>query len=148
MKALRERIEAFLPDARTPRGGTSTSPAWEAPFANEPAEAYRSAPEAVRAVLDHRLWADTTQRLLEARMRAEPKDALALAEEAERPAPRSSRGGRRLLEQALAAATDDLGALRRGDVERLATMYREKLGSPKKPGSSRGDGSTTSARTG
>ena len=130
LKALRERIESFLPDARTPRGGAVDLARWEVPYADDPAEAYRSAPEAVRAALDRRLWADTVQSLLEAQMRDEPKNALALAEEADsllsdRPAVVAG-----FLERALAAATNDPGALRRGDVEKLATLYRDKLGNP------------------
>ena len=130
LKALRERIESFLPDARTPRGEDADLARWEAPYANDPAEAYRSAPEAVRAALDHRLWADTTQRLLEAQMRAEPKDALALAEEASSLLPDRPAVVAGFYEKALAAATNDPGSLRQGDVEKLATLYREKLGKP------------------
>ena len=130
LKALRERIESFLPDARKPGGGDVDLARWEAPYANDPAEAYRSAPEAVRAALDRRLWADTTQRLLEARMRAEPKKALALAEEADAQLPDRPAVVAGFFEEALAAATKDPGALRQADVEKLATLYREKLGKP------------------
>ncbi|MEJ7637433.1 MAG: hypothetical protein WKF75_05425 [Singulisphaera sp.] len=130
LKALRDRIETFLPDARTPRGGDGVLAKWEAPYANDPAGAYRSAPEEVRAALDRRLWADTTQRLLEVQMRGEPKNTLALAEEAGSRLPDRPAVVAGFFEQALVAATNDLGALRRGEVEKLATLYREKLGKP------------------
>lgn len=130
LKALRDRIETFLPDARTPRGGDGVLAKWEAPYANDPAGAYRSAPEEVRAALDRRLWADTTQRLLEVQMRGEPKNALALAKEAGSRLPDRPAVVAGFFEQALEAATNDLGALRRGEVEKLATMYREELGKP------------------
>ena len=129
LKGLRERIESFLPAARTP-GGEGDLSRWEAPYANDPAEAYRSAPESVRAALDHRLWADATQRLLEARMREEPKNALALAEQASSEIPDRPAVVAGFFDQALTAATTEVGALRRGDVEKFSTLYREKLGRP------------------
>ncbi len=130
LKALRDRIESFLPDARTPKGGEGDLARWEAPYANDPAEAYRSAPEAIRAALDHRLWADATQRLLEEQMRGEPKNALALAEQAGSQLPDRPAVVAGFFEKALAAATNDLAALRRAEVEKFATLYREKLGKP------------------
>ena len=135
LKALRERIESFLTDARTPRGGDADLARWEAPYANDPAEAYRSAPEAVRAALDHRLWADTTQRLLEAQMRDEPKNALALAEEASSLLPDRPAVVAGFYEEALAAATTrpGLATQRRGrearhPVSREARQARRSSG--------------------
>ena len=50
LQVLGERIEAFFPEARTPKGGDVNLSEWEAPLANDPAGAYRAAPQAIRDV--------------------------------------------------------------------------------------------------
>jgi hypothetical protein len=133
LQALVKEIEGFWPKSPAPTAtgeGVADLVAWLEPYAKDPAAAYRAAPEPVRAALDHRLWADATQRLIERRMEAEPGRALELAREAGTSLVDRPEVVRRLLEQGLKEATRDLGALRLEDVKAMARAYGETLHQP------------------
>jgi hypothetical protein len=134
VQSLVADIEAFWPGCRAPLGGNGPNPtdlqAWLTPYARDPAAAYRSAPEPVRAALDHRLWADVIQRLAELRINAEPQRALEYARTAAAALPDRPEPVARLLEQGLKQATENLNVLRQADVEELARVYQETLHRP------------------
>jgi hypothetical protein len=132
LKALVADIEAFWPDApKRPPAGSDAS-AWLAPYADDPAAAIRGAPGPARAVLNHRLWADATERLLEAEAAARPADAMALADRAEATLGDRPEVAARLLDLGLKAAARNLGTLRQREVEELARVYRERLHQPER----------------
>ena len=82
LQTLVKEIEEFWPASTAPTVGSVDLDSWVAPYARDPATTYRIAPEPVRAALDHRLWSDATQRLVERRMAAEPEHAFDLAQAA------------------------------------------------------------------
>jgi hypothetical protein len=128
LRALVDEIASFFPRAARPV--QVDLGAWEGPFAQDPASGYLALSAAARAALDHRLWADATQRLLERRAADAPQDAPRLADQASAQLPDRPLVARRLLDQGLATAARELGSLRRADVEAIARLYREKLGQP------------------
>ena len=147
-EGLCSRIEAFFPKAAVPLAQPSDLGRWETPYANDPAEAYRMAPPAVRQTLDHRLWADTAQRSLELRAAEDPAGALTVAEKAESRLPDRPDLALRLLELGLKSATAELTKLRRAEVESLARVYREKLRATRNRGKDLVTGKAGSMRTG
>lgn len=124
-------IAAFFANSATP---VTTDPAelarWDEPYSKNPAEAYRAAPSPVRNALDHRLWADATQRLLERSAESEPRAALKLAERAASQLPDRPKVAERLFEQGLKTETLQIATLRLGEVKSLAQIYRERLHQP------------------
>jgi tetratricopeptide (TPR) repeat protein len=132
LQTLVREIEDFWPKSPVPPAGEGETDLNSvlARYADDPAGAYREASQPVRAALDHRLWADATQRLVERRMAAEPARALELAEGAAVSLPDRPQVVRCLREQGLLEATRDLGTLRRADVEARARTYRETLQQP------------------
>jgi hypothetical protein len=129
-KALVDDIEAFWPSAAKPTPDAEAS--WLDAYANDPAASYREAPPAARAALDHRLWADAFQHLLEDEAAEAPALALALADQAEARLADRPEVAARLLDRGLKAASADLGALRRREVLDLARAYRERLRQPER----------------
>lgn len=129
---LRTRIEAFFAKAAQPLSQPADLERWEAPYANNPADAYRLAPPDVRRTLDHRLWADAAERALLAQADADPAQSLALAATAESELPDRPLTAAKLLENGLKAATRDLLKLRQAEVESLAKLCREKLHTPER----------------
>lgn len=130
LAALRERIEAFLPKASQPVSDPADLTRWEAPYANDPAEAYRMAPPEVRKTLDHKLWADTSERALLLQAEEDAGQAISLSETAETQLPDRPHVAMRLLELGLKSATANPLKLRQSEVEKLARLYREKLRAP------------------
>jgi tetratricopeptide (TPR) repeat protein len=142
VQSLLKDVQEFWPDSPRPIAGPAQEPgpenrnpeadleAWLTPYARDPAAAYRAAPPPVRAALDHRLWADATQRLAELRMAADPGRALEYAQEAAQALPDRPLVGKRLIGEALKTAMRDIAALRQGDVEALAQVYRGTLRQP------------------
>jgi hypothetical protein len=130
-QALLKDVEELLPRSPQPGDGEGNGradlDAWLAPYALGPDAAYRTAPEPVRAALDHRIWADATQRLAELRMAAEPEHALAIAQDAADALKDRPQVATRLIEQGLKEAERNLATLRQGDVDALARVYRETL---------------------
>jgi len=129
---LVKKIEAFFPDAPQAPTGPPDLAKWEKPYANAPADAYRSASDEGRKALDHRLWADATVQRLNRRAADDPKSVLGLAEEAARLLPDRPEVATSLFEKGLADATGDVGKLRQAEVAALATLYRDKLRQPER----------------
>lgn len=128
---LQTEIAAFFPDPKAPIAADPAELArWDAPYENNPAEAYRSAPEPMRRALDHRLWADTTQRLLERTAEREPTKSLKLGEEATQLLPDRPKVAEQLLEQGLKTETFKLQTLRLSEVKALAKLYETRLHRP------------------
>ena len=131
-----DEIASFFPQAARPV--QVDLGAWEGPVAKDPASGYRAVSAEVRAALEHRLWADATQRLLERLAADAPQDAPRLADQASAQLPDRPLVARRLLDEGLATAARNLGSLRRADVEAMARLYREKLDQPERPGAGPG----------
>lgn len=126
-------INAFLNDSAKPIPTEAAELApWEEPYAKDPAAAYRTAPLAVRKVLNHRLWADVTQRLLERTAELEPHEALKLAERATSELPDRPKVAEQLYELALKTQTLRLATMRLSEVKSLAKIYREQLHQPER----------------
>ena len=134
LKTLQARIESFFPTApKVPGAAVGADLAkWEAPYANAPSSAYRQAPPPVRVALDHRLWADVAQALLEKEGSDDPDKAIELADQAADLLPDRPKVATRLLEDGLQVATRKIGTLRQRDVQALAVLYREKLHQPER----------------
>jgi tetratricopeptide (TPR) repeat protein len=133
LRALIADVARFFPRAAAPTGAVPPDLAkWEAPYAAHPADGYRAAPAEVRTALDHRLWADATERLLQRQASNDPKKALALADQASAQLPDRPEVAETLTELGLGTSADDLGSLRLGDVESLAKLYRERLKEPQR----------------
>jgi hypothetical protein len=132
LQSLVREIEDFWPKSPAPVTGEGEAglEAWLPAYGKDPSAAYRAAPESARQALDHRLWADAAQRLVERRMADEPGRAPELAREAAATLGDRPQVVMRLREQGLKEATRDLGALRQGDVEAMARIYRETLNQP------------------
>jgi hypothetical protein len=130
LQTLVKEIEEFWPASPAPTVGGVELDTWLAPYSHDPATTYRLASEPVRAALDHRLWSDATQRLVERRMAAEPEHALKLAQGAATALRDRPLVVKHLLEQGVKEAARNLGALRQGDVVELARVYREDLQQP------------------
>ncbi|SIN80487.1 hypothetical protein SAMN05444166_0969 [Singulisphaera sp. GP187] len=121
-------LTAFFADSAAPVTTEATELAtWEGPYAKDPADAYRTAPVTVRKALDHRLWADATQRLLERTAELAPQESLTLAERATRQLPDRPKVAERLYEQGLKTKTGQLATLRLSEVKSLAKLYSEQL---------------------
>jgi hypothetical protein len=132
LKALRARVEEFLPGAASVPASSPDLTRRDQAYRIDPADAYRTAPPDARAALDHRLWADVTQQYLERAAVEDPKSLMTLSEEAARLLPDRPALARRLLEQGVTAAAADVGSLRQSEVEALAKHYRESLQEPEK----------------
>jgi hypothetical protein len=130
LEALVKDIEEFFPASAAPPAGDVDLARWMEPYGNDPAGTYRIATEPVRAALDHRLWADATQLLLERRIAAEPQRGLELAQAAAGPLRDRPQVVQRLIEQAVRESSRDLTALRQADALELARVYREVLHQP------------------
>jgi tetratricopeptide (TPR) repeat protein len=133
-KAVVTRIEAFFPGASRPvppeqEGDLAR---WEAPYAKDPAAAYRASNARARSALDHRLWADAVQRSIEKQAAENPKEMLNLAEDASKRLPDRPSLATKLLERGLGAESRSVGELRLSEVDSLATLYRERLKQPEK----------------
>ena len=133
LKTLLTRIEAFFPKAATPLEHPIDLSAWQDSYKSAPADAYRLARVEVRAGLTRRLWADTAQLWLERQAGdADPKGLIRLAEDAANLLPDRPALTTAILEKGLGRAAENVGALRRAEVQELAELYRVKLNQPEK----------------
>ena len=131
LSALIGRVEAFFPDAKNPVKSVAADLArWERPYAQDPADAYRSASEPARRVFDHRLRADAVQKQIERKAADRPGSEITLAEEAAERLPDRPQLASGLLEKGLGRAEKDVGSLRQSEVELLSAMIKDKLGQP------------------
>lgn len=132
LKTWSDRIEAFLPGSSRPPDGPADLSGWEKAYRNSPDDAYRKAPPADRRALDHALWADAAQKLLERRAADDPRSLLDLADEASRLLPDRPSVAGKFLQKGLEVAAADVGALRQSEVDKLAKLYRDSLHQPDK----------------
>jgi hypothetical protein len=131
VKSVAAEIESFFPGAAKDRAaGKAELGRWQARYADDPADAYRSAPAEIRKALDRRLWADARQRLVEGEPTADLTAALALADKAADELPERRDVPDRLVERAATAARRELVTMRQDDVRRLAEVYRVRLRRP------------------
>lgn len=132
LQTLRARIETFFPTASQVPGNPSDAPGSENANPQAPDESYRKAGPEGRRALDHRLWADATQQLLERRAADDPKSMVDLAGEATRLLPDRPAVAATFLEKGVEGAAADVGALRQSEVDTLARLYRDSLHQPEK----------------
>jgi tetratricopeptide (TPR) repeat protein len=132
LKALRKSVVTFLPNAAKPSFAHVDLAKWNTLYATDPGAADRQAPEYVRAALDHRLWADITQALLERQAADDPTKAIDLADQASAQLPDRPEVAAKLLEEGLKVATREIGTLRQRDVEALAALYRDRMHQPER----------------
>lgn len=123
---LAQELLPLLPGASEPHPGP-IPPDWLAPYQNDPYRAYLRAPAAARQALDRQLWADLVERSLSLRAEASPREATALAREAQKRLPDRPGLTASLLEKGLNAAAQDVTTLRRTEVMELAQAY-DKMG--------------------
>ncbi len=128
---LRGEVLYFFPAAPTDRASAKVDiERWLIPYANDPDNAYRTAPPAARQALDRRLWADVMEQIhlheptadLQA---AADRVSILAAELPEKPDLPN-----RLLKSAVAKARENLGGLRLADARRLADLLRDTLHEP------------------
>ena len=129
---LVSKIEAFFPSAPKPTANAPDLAKWEKAYNANPADGYRAADPATRLALDHRLWADATQKRLQKRAADDPKSILSLAEDASRLLPDRPQFAAGLVEKGLSDAEGDVGKLRQAEVDSLAATYRDQLHQPER----------------
>lgn len=132
LQATLEKVSAFFPAAREPAAGAVDLSRWEKPYTNDAAAAYRAAGPAARTGLDRRLWADVVQQIIERTAAEDPSRLLSLAEDAAARLPERPQVASALLERGLANSSKNAGTMRQGEVDALAQLYRERLGSPER----------------
>ncbi len=131
LRAVAAEIDSFFPSAGRDRESSKVSlQRWEARYADDPASAYREAPEAIRKAMDRRLWADVRARILEATPFADLPAAIGIADQAAEQLPERGDLPAKLLEKGGAAVRRDLGTLRQDEIRRLADVYRNRLRRP------------------
>jgi tetratricopeptide (TPR) repeat protein len=124
--ALAKQIESTLPASASPKGSAVADGTWLDAYAKDPGQAYRDAPEAIRAALDRRLLADTIQGSLERQVVATPMDASRLAEIARDRLPDRPELADRLRQRSLSEAEARVASMRQSEVEELARKLREQ----------------------
>ena len=134
LAALIGRIEAFFPLCKVPPapGAETELERWNAPYANDPVAAYRAASPAARVGLDHRLWADATQKRLERQAAEDPRAMIALAEQAANLLPDRPDLATSMLVKGAGADAKNISALKKDEVEALARLYSDRLKQPEK----------------
>jgi hypothetical protein len=128
LDALARQIEATIPSSTDPKAsaGTSADPETLGAYAKDPGEAYRDAPQGVRAWFDRRLFADVKQRSLERQIEASPADAAKLSELAREWLPDRPELADRLTGRALLEAEGRVSSMRQSEVEELARTFRDR----------------------
>jgi tetratricopeptide (TPR) repeat protein len=129
--AVIKDIESMFPDAIADRASTRINLGpWEAPYAKDAAESYRTASPTVRKALDRRLWADATERLLELQASQDLPAAIAMSERAATQLPEKPDLPARLLTKYVNSYRQNLSSLRLGEVKALSQAYRQQLQQP------------------
>jgi len=128
---LQTEIASFFPTSDAPvRDVPLDMDKWEDAYQQTPDGAYRSASSPGRRALDHRLWADATQRLLERTGELHPELSLAQAEKAEQILSDRPDVVKSLYKNGLETASQRLDKLRLSEVKALAKTYEDKLNQP------------------
>ncbi len=118
---LAKRIRAALPRSAEP----GTAPGPKSAEDADPASTYRAAPDAERAAMDRRLYADLVEKSLVARLAEDPSKASALADEAAQTLPDRPSVGDKLRQRGLVEAERGVASMRQAEVEELAKTFRE-----------------------
>jgi hypothetical protein len=134
LQALVARIESYLPESKVLPTNPADLTKWERAYLNDAWSGYRAAPEAARAVFDRRLWADAVEKEIARRASDEPAypKLIALAGEAAARLPDRLGVAEGLIERGVAAGSKEVAALRQGEVDALASLYRDRLHQPDK----------------
>ena len=127
LEPLADEVAGFFPEAPKPSGVDLSGV--RARYDADPTATYEAAAPALRAGLDHRLWADVVQRSIERRAAADPARSLALAEDARRRLPDRPELATRLEATGIEVQSRDAANLGRGDLEALARRH-EAAGRP------------------
>lgn len=126
-----QRVEELLPGSETPpASAVGEAASWRKMYDQDPARTYTVAPPAARRLLDRDLWTDTLIRALTLEM-AKPgdtSDLLSRASTAKAQLVDRPDDAKQLLLLGLDSITRDVAELKQGEIERLATSYREELG--------------------
>jgi tetratricopeptide (TPR) repeat protein len=131
LKAVTDEIVAFFPEAAADKdSGRVNLGHWLEDYDRDPAAAYRAATAQVRKALDHRLWADATERRLESLVSDDIQGALSASERASALLPERPNLAARLVEKSANLARQNLPRLRLSEVKALAAAYRENLHQP------------------
>jgi hypothetical protein len=118
------------PPAQVSDGGEDLN-RWIVAYAQEPAEAYRKAPDGVRGMLDRRLIADLSERWLRMKLgKLEPLERLRTIEETAPQLKDRPDVVDQLWKSAFEALLSNLGQLRQSEVTALARRWREAEGHP------------------
>lgn len=117
---LLRKVRETFPQAVEPTPGPG--PSLEA--SDEPATVYRAASEAERRQLTRRLYADLVEKSVDARLAADPSQAMSLVEEATQQLPDRPQVADRLRQRGLAAAERGVTSMRQAEVEELARTLR------------------------
>ncbi len=131
LRRLLDDVKSFFPAAPDDRGAARTGlRRWEGPYADDPAEVYRSAPPDVRKALDRRIWADAQSRLMDLEPIPDLATGIARSEQAAGLLPEKPDLAARLMEKGLAASRRELATLRLDEVKALAEAYRSRVRRP------------------
>jgi tetratricopeptide (TPR) repeat protein len=131
LEDLVREIENFFPTAAKDAGAARANVArWDELYAKDPAAAYRDASENGRKAFDRRLWADASERLIDAQTTGDIAAALARAERATTLLPEKKELAGRLIEKGVAQARKNLAVLRQAELKELAEVLRNKLSRP------------------
>ena len=134
LRKLLDDVKSFFPAAPDDRGAARIGLGrWAGPYADDPAEAYRSAPPEVRKALDRRIWADTQYRLMDLEPIPDLATGIARSEQAAGLLPEKPDLPPRLMEKGLAASRRELATLRLDEVKALAESYRTRRAAPTRP---------------
>jgi len=129
LKALREEIERFFPEAPNDHAAAAANlAAWNEKYAADPASTYKDAPPPIRKALDRRLWVDVTAKLLERGVAQDLASSLKLVEQAEKLAPERPELVPKLIEQAQTLARRDLPSLRMEEVRTIGALLKDRAG--------------------
>jgi len=131
LQAVILEIEQFFRLASTDRdSGRVNLARWKALYEDDPAKTYREAPPEVRKGLDRQLWAEATERFLDLQSTQDVQTTIDLAERAATTLPEKPDLPARLIAKAIAAARQNLGALRQAEAKALAGVLRDRLKQP------------------
>ncbi len=131
LEAVVGEIEKFFPAAANEPGAARANVArWNELYEKDPAEAYREASENARKAFDRRLWADASERLIDAQTTGDIPAALARAERATTLLPEKKELAARMIEKAVSQARAHLATLRQAELKELADVLRNKLNRP------------------
>jgi hypothetical protein len=130
LEKLVQEIKEFWPGAAKAASALGLE-SLVGPYAHDPAGAYRRASAPLRLALDRRLLADALQKWIERQAADQPNEAAKLAAMAREQLPDRPEVAKQFEEESLEAAVKNSGALRRDQMEQLASEF-ERNGQPER----------------